>query len=289
MADVRSMLRAERASRRITHPNASYTSDGKLSCNLCETLVKTEAAWQGHLHSTGHTLRLGRAQDAAAMRGTDTGKKRKASDLASPTAEDRKKAKPAGLEGSVGLPVDVVDENRNDTPAILLPTPAEHPPTVTNETEPDAPPADSVDDAELANFERELAEMEASEQSATVLSAGATITAAPMSAEELAAQAREELSAQRGHRDAEIEDERADATRLLEDEFEEMEGLEKRVRMLRERREALRKVGGDADRVEDAAVLVEPVINGNAVAGERAEADDDDEDEDVDEWGFGSR
>ncbi|EMC99759.1 hypothetical protein BAUCODRAFT_30165 [Baudoinia panamericana UAMH 10762] len=66
MADVRSMLRAERVSRRITHPNASYTGDGKLLCNLCETLVKSEASWQSHLHSTGHALRASRQRDVAA-------------------------------------------------------------------------------------------------------------------------------------------------------------------------------------------------------------------------------
>ncbi|KAK4549530.1 hypothetical protein LTR36_006527 [Oleoguttula mirabilis] len=291
MADVRSMLRAERASRRITHPNASYTSDGKLLCNLCEVLVKSDAAWQGHLHSTGHTLRLNRAQEAASARGTDTsGKKRKASSLESPSAEERKRAKPTETPHDDDVPADVVaEEDRIDTPAtpIRTSTTGEQVIVTASGTEADLPPAaDSVDDAELAAFERELAEMEASAQAATALTAGATISAAPMTAEELAAQAREEQSSQRGRRDAEIEAEREDATRSLEDEFEEMEGLEERVRKLRQRREALRKgsmEGGDP--AGDAAALrPEPAVNGHDAA---QQDDDEDEDDEYDEWGFG--
>ncbi|KAK5125057.1 hypothetical protein LTR85_001248 [Meristemomyces frigidus] len=294
MADVRSMLRAERQSRRITHPNASYTGDGKLLCNLCEVLVKSDTAWQGHLHSTGHTLRLSRAQDAGVTRGTDVaGKKRKASSLESPSTEERKRAKPteAASEGDVEGARSVVAEGRNDTPAAAIPDSAtvEEVPGPTNGTGVDLPPAtDVVDDAELAAFERELAEMEASAQTATALTAGATISAAPMTAEELAAQAREEQSSQRGQRDAELEAEREDATRLLEDEFEEMEGLEERVRKLRERREALRRGSMEGGNRTDAAAVLgaAPAVNGH---GAIQEEDDEDDDEDSEEWGFCGR
>lgn len=70
---------------------------------------------------------------------------------------------------------------------------------------------------------------------------GATIEAAPMTAAEVAAKAREEQSAQRALRDEEMEGEKEDAARALEDEFEEMEGLEERVKRLREQRDALRQ------------------------------------------------
>ena len=89
MADARALLRAERASRRITHPHASYTDAGKLLCNLCEAPVKSEAHWQSHLHSGQHNLRSQRRQDAAESRGA--GKKRKAEMNESP---ERKRAKP---------------------------------------------------------------------------------------------------------------------------------------------------------------------------------------------------
>lgn len=294
MADVRSMLRAERASRRITHPSATYTSDGKLSCNLCEVLVKSDAAWQGHLHSTGHTLRLSRAQEAAATRGSDvSGKKRKASSLDSPTGEERKRVRPAEptLDGDGETPSDHVAKDRGDTYATSVPhtATAEQTPATTNSNAVDLPAgSDTVDDAELAAFERELAEMETSAQAATALTAGATISAAPMTAEELAAQAREEQSSQRGQRDAELEGEREDATRLLEDEFEEMEGLEERVRRLRERREALRKGSIEGKSRAEAVTLlaVEPTINGHDALREE---DEDDEEEDFDEWGFGAQ
>lgn len=61
-----------------------------------------------------------------------------------------------------------------------------------------------------------------------------------MTAAELAAQAREEQSAQRARRDEDMEAEKEEAARALEDEFEEMEGLDERVKKLREQREALR-------------------------------------------------
>jgi len=294
MVDVRSMLRAERANRRVTHPNASYTSDGKLLCNLCEVMVKTEAAWQGHLHSTGHTLRLSRAKEAAAARGAES-KKRKASSIeSSPTAEERKRARPEEASPNVE---DIAAEEeaaatRSDSPNVETTVPAEQVPAATTNGTAPAPqpaPADSVEDAELAAFERELAEMEHTAGPTTAYSAGATISAAPVTAEELAAQAREEQSAQRGRRDVEIEAEREDAARLMEDELEEMEGLEERVRKLRERREALRKGSTDVGDCAEAtaAVEAESAVNGHTAA--KAEDDDEEDDEEYDDWQFGGR
>ncbi|KAK5674075.1 hypothetical protein LTS10_013170 [Elasticomyces elasticus] len=97
----------------------------------------------------------------------------------------------------------------------------------------------SGDNDELAAFERELAELEERNRVAA-FNAEATISAAPMTADEIAAQAREEQSAQRGGRDVEIEDERDEAASALAGEFDEMDGLEARLKRLRERREALR-------------------------------------------------
>ena len=96
--DPRALLRAARKERRVTHPHASYTSTGNLLCNLCECPIKSEASWSAHLHSTGHTLRLSREQDAAIARKADAsnGKKRKAggpADGEGSDGEERKRMK----------------------------------------------------------------------------------------------------------------------------------------------------------------------------------------------------
>lgn len=286
MADVRSLLRAERAARRITHPHASYTGDGKLLCNLCETLVKSEAQWQSHLHSTQHTLRSQRMQEAKEARGTDaTGqsKKRKAEelDVDSTAATDKKRVR-SGEENDLASasvdPQQIEDSSADGfsepVKAIVTEPVAVRPPLFDSE----AP----ADEDEMAAFERDLARLEAESNAppASALDSAATISAAPITAEQLAAQAREEASAQRGKRDQELEEEREDAARVLEEEFEEMEGLEERVRKLREKREALRKGSEGAD---DGNV---PQVAIGAVANVIEEASDDDYSED-DDWKFG--
>ena len=76
----------------------------------------------------------------------------------------------------------------------------------------------------------------------TAVTSAATIEAKPLSAEEVAAQAREEQSRQREMKEAEMEEEKEDAARNFENELDEMEELELRVRRLQEKREAIRKV-----------------------------------------------
>jgi beta-phosphoglucomutase-like phosphatase (HAD superfamily) len=106
--------------------------------------------------------------------------------------------------------------------------------------------------------------------------AGVVAEAAPMTAAEIAAQAREEQSAQRGKREEELEAEKDDAARLLEDEFEEMEGLEERVRKLREKREALRTAHAQTYTAEVAVPEPPPA----------EEDESESEDEDWDDWRF---
>jgi zinc finger protein 830 len=101
--------------------------------------------------------------------------------------------------------------------------------------------AASVDEAEWAAFEADIAATTAPYDEDAVISAPA------MTAEEAAAadaQKEEEAEKQRAQADADLEDEKEEATRALEEEFEEMEELEARVRRLKEKREALRKRGG---------------------------------------------
>ncbi|KAF6797069.1 hypothetical protein CSOJ01_13013 [Colletotrichum sojae] len=66
MADVRNLLRQQRAARRIEHPHAAYSDAGKLLCTLCHEPVKSESLWEGHLRAPGHTARFKAALQAAA-------------------------------------------------------------------------------------------------------------------------------------------------------------------------------------------------------------------------------
>lgn len=284
--DPRALLRAARKERRVAHPHASYTSTGNLLCNLCEVPIKSEAAWGAHLHSTGHTLRLVREQDAAVARKTEVsnGKKRKAGspeDGEDENEEDRKRVKGSGGE-DVASRQRVNQPEREAEPAPAAPAP--EPPTENTAAELDALEAD------LAALERE--------NKTNAAGASATISAPSQTAEELAAQAREELSAQRGRRDAELEEAKEDAARALEEEFAEMQTLEERVRKLREKRELLR-----TGTMEQAAEGATPEVDGGgpqkiAGASEDAEKpkdevdesdDEDEDDEDFDDWSFGAR
>ena len=103
--DPRALLRAARKERRVTHPHASYTSTGNLLCNLCECPIKSEASWSAHLHSTGHTLRLSREQDAAIARKADAsnGKKRKAGGPADGEGSDGEERKRMNAFGGRGM------------------------------------------------------------------------------------------------------------------------------------------------------------------------------------------
>ena len=289
MADVRALLQSERAKRRITHPHATYTSDGKLQCNFCEVVVKSEAQWQSHLHSTQHNLRSQRAQDAKESRGVGevgAGKKRKAETLGSPGVDNERKRARADEEDEADLETErpIAKAKENGRPKKIVkfkePTPTATLPASTLDPSPDSVEDEGVDESELLALEADLAALEQAVLAPPVsaLNAEATISAPAMSAEELAAQAREEQSSQKGKRDREIEDEREEAERALEEEFAEMEGFEERVRRLRERREALR--------------VVSPELEGGGSTGEAVneadgEEESDEEDGEEDEWGFG--
>jgi zinc finger protein 830 len=286
--DPRALLRAARKERRVTHPHASYTSTGNLLCNLCEIPIKSEAAWGAHLHSTGHTLRLSREQDAAVARKAETnnGKKRKAdspADEEGSDGEDRKRVKAS--EANPAAPTQQI-------PAESVPAPAPAP----DRTQTDHQTEMDALEADLAALERE------SRANTAVVSD--TISAPAQTAEDIAAQAREEQSAQRSRRDIELEEEKEEAARALEEEFAEMQTLENRVKKLREKREMLRAgkvdqateggkaavVGADGRGSTDQIVRPiqaeqEPVANGEVDEDD----EDDDDDEEFDDWTFGAR
>lgn len=145
------------------------------------------------------------------------------------------------------------------------------------------PAKQDVDEDEWAAFEADL--IRPPTALAAVTSGDAVISAPAMTAEEAAARSQEdERERRRALADVEIEDEKEEATRALEAEFEEMEELEARVRRLKERREALRKQGGPAVPAESLKVVATPAdgkenAGGGAVADEESEDDDDEEDD----------
>lgn len=98
-----------------------------------------------------------------------------------------------------------------------------------------------------------------------------------MTAAELAAQAREEQNAQRARRDEDMDAEKEEAARALEDEFEEMEGLDERVKKLREQREVLRS---------QSAQLPAPIETSPTQSQLNVEESESEEDEDWDDWRF---
>ncbi|OCK80911.1 hypothetical protein K432DRAFT_416393 [Lepidopterella palustris CBS 459.81] len=267
MADVRSMLRQERAARQ---------QNGKHS--------KSSIAMP--------TSALGSKKRKAIDEGFD-GRKR--------TKAQEPHGLPAGFfDGDISQPKEhvaflpeaqaetEVNQTAADDP---IPTVNAIPPTVAASTIPadffDMPTGQQLttadeDDEELwAAFERDVATPPPQQHVIPALAAGATIEAAPMSATELAAQAREDQSTQRGRREAEIEAEKEDAARHLEEEFDEMEELEGRVRRLREKREALRK-SREQDMMDDVVEVAPQTWKDNA--GE--ESDDEYDEEDWDDWGF---
>jgi zinc finger protein 830 len=148
-----------------------------------------------------------------------------------------------------------------------------------------APP---VDESEWAAFEADIAAAEAPYDE------GAVISAPAMTAEEAAAKdaADGENGSHKAQVDVDIEDEKEEATRALEDEFAEMKELEARVKSLKEQRqEILKKRRESQSQGHDSAPAKAPLAaNQNsvdeAVAQDDQEDDDDDdeEEEDDDDW-----
>jgi zinc finger protein 830 len=308
MSDVRALLAAERQSRRISHPYLTYTKSGQLLCNVCQLNVKSETLWEGHLKSANHKKKVRAAQDASSR-----SLKRKLEDVEEgdedaaskeeETTRNLKKPKSRAVSlvengqvqdvGAVpGIMIEPADQSRNlkessNTTAMNVIQP-EGPSQTT------LPQPSSVDEDEWAAFEREVAPLAQNrpETNYTNLgTSGAVITAAPVTAEELARRKDEERRKQQ-EIDAEAEKEEED-DRVLQD-VEIMEDLAEKVRKLKERREALRMLGkdsggGDVGDGPDAE-SIESRVQGIAEGGEQGkkdqdqEEDDSDDDDDVDDW-----
>ncbi|KAH0002110.1 hypothetical protein KCU78_g14534, partial [Aureobasidium melanogenum] len=287
MADVRSLLRNERASRRINHPHANYSESGKLLCAACNVYIKTESLWENHIKSSQHVARLDhlRSNPPPPPAPTQT-RKRKAGE-GDDEGRKRVKAVPGGFvpEGFFDAAQEGADEDEvEDVDTAPAPTIPDAPVAESQPVAESPAPAAHVNEDEWAAFEREMAA--AQDTSLPIISASATITAAPVTAEDLATQAREEQSALRTAREAEIEADTEDAALALQQEFDEMDELDERVRRLREKREALR-LSKQQDTLPDAPA---PALNKQVPNPDEEEDDDDDDDDDeFDDWTFGAR
>ncbi|KAI1991577.1 hypothetical protein LOZ51_003864 [Ophidiomyces ophidiicola] len=153
----------------------------------------------------------------------------------------------------------------------------------------------SIDEDEWAAFERDVAAPTRTKPPATLaLHSNAVISAAPVSAAELAEREQEERDSNKKAREAELNGERDEATRSLEEEFDEMEQLDERVKRLKEKREEILKQ--KHERLSRISINSEkPDLNkrtGSALENDdepvnREEDDlgeDDDDDDDDDDW-----
>ncbi|CDM35277.1 hypothetical protein DTO013E5_6708 [Penicillium roqueforti] len=248
MADVRSLLRSELASRKGTsQPNTTgnrVTKKRKVDSGDGVMRKKLRAAEQDTFQS---------ASGAASIEHTteDEGSEQVEDDVAGPEP-----------------PLD------NEQEVVESAADLAEEPT----TRPREDPSTPIDEEAWAAFEREVAAQSDEPHVPAALTAEATISAAPVTAAELAAQQERSKTSTARTREAEMEGEREDAARLLEEEFDEMDQLEERVRRLKHKREELRKSRAE-DKTQD-----EPIGSG-AVEQVESESEDDD-DEDWDDWRF---
>ncbi|KAL4865602.1 hypothetical protein BDV12DRAFT_174414, partial [Aspergillus spectabilis] len=280
MADVRSLLRSELASRRgspQTGTSATNRVTKKRKVDPTETLTRKKVR-----HTNPEQL-LASAQirpPAAQIIAEE---------------EENDDVETAVMRTEIDTPAQIeIAEETVETTTQSFETPSILPSEPITE-----PQAENVDEDEWAAFEREVAAPTRVSHRPAAIAAAATISAAPVTAEELAALQEKEKEDMRRNREAEVEGEREDAARFLEEEFDEMEQLEERLRRLKNMREQLRvKRKESAEMDEDVAsgvVASEPGPNTEgAIAvdgkdedgGEEEEDDDDDDDDDWDNWRF---
>lgn len=159
----------------------------------------------------------------------------------------------------------------------------------------------AVDEDEWAAFEREVVAPTRVPQSTSTsmpaaVNSSATISAAPVTAAEMAAQQSREADEAPDTRQADVKGEEEDAARYLEEEFEEMEQLEDKVRKLKEKREELRRKREATEEKETVETKAAGEAQGGGdeevVSAEKAEEEgsgdegESDEDDEWDDWRF---
>jgi zinc finger protein 830 len=281
------MLKNERAARKIQHKYASYTT-GTLLCTVCRLQLKSETLWDGHLRSAGHIMRVQKLEEneqeplsvpESITSNNGNKKKRKASEN-DDTIRKRTKAANGSSDELLSTTAGPVLEKRSIKPlknGIQIPSrPAT--PLKSAEAKPNPP---AVDEDEWAAFEADIAVTEAP---AVATYDEGVISAPAMSTVELATKEKEEENRRKRERqEAELEGDKEDAARRMEEELEEIEGLEERVKKLKDMREALRqksKAGLQAVKVGLPSGECPQTSNANT---DEEEDNDDDYGED-DEW-----
>ncbi|KAF7893637.1 uncharacterized protein EAF02_001175 [Botrytis sinoallii] len=292
MADVRSLLKNERVARRIQHKHAGYSTAGNLMCLVCHLQMKSESLWEGHLRSPGHILRLSKQQEAERERNAtaDTNsnegnsKKRKLDDededmdVDYGTLKKRSKATPTALEGFFVPAEDSLKERSESPSKSAIPHDLQIPSRPATPAKPTkSPPPNkqaNVDEDEWAAFEADIAAADVP----TEVESEAVIFAPAMTTAEVEARTAEEEKARRKEKlEAEVEGDKEDASRKLQEEFEEMESLDQRVKRLREKREALRSK-------EKEAIATVPIPTEESAANDVSEDDEDEDEDDEDDW-----
>ncbi|KAL8660098.1 MAG: hypothetical protein Q9226_000090 [Calogaya cf. arnoldii] len=297
-------------SRRITHPHLTYSSTGTLICQICHIQVKTEALWKKHLESTSHTTSLQRSREAAATapalventNRANGSKKRKADDDSS-DEDTRKRTRAQDSSHSIEREEQIVtrpeityrealstedqtqkrfraDEESQPNPPITDQEPQPNARPSISSIQPPAQTDNHINEDEWAAFQREVA---SPPPEPSAFTAAADISAAPMTAAELAAQSREQASRQAKERmEADLEGEKEDAARQMEEELDEMAELEDRVRRLREKRELLRVQRGEGK--AGGGIAGEEKVPPDEVVQEEEGSHDDTDDDEEDEW-----
>jgi hypothetical protein len=282
MADVRSMLRAQRAARappksrhpQTAQPNKKRKADDDDGEAPGDTRKRTKAE---ETHDLPAGFFDGGVAEPSAENLAEEGEEEE-------EEEEADNVREPPLAGFVAAkePDPQIAAQRSEAPPPASQTDGKVPTNFFDNTH----GAPDLDD-EWAAFEREVAVVPAPPRPTALeaLQSGAVISAAPLSAAELASQAKEDRTTQRVNREEELAAEKEDAARTLEDEFEEMEALEERVKRLREKREKLRESRQTGDQVEDVVSPIAPPLD--EAHKEDSEEDDDDGDE-WDGWKFGT-
>ncbi|KAI1003700.1 hypothetical protein K3495_g4508 [Podosphaera aphanis] len=287
MPDIRTLLKKEQLARRISHQYASYSSTGTLLCTACHLQIKDESLWDRHLQSVGHMLHANKSEEISRETTPVTKaspeiyvneKKRKASceDDNSNDNEIRKRSKPVNgvhLESSSNSKIESPKFNSlNETSIPSRPaTPMKL-----------ASSVPAVDEDEWAAFEADIAAAEIFNPLSET-----NISAPAMSAEDIKKKSvEEEYVYKKERQEAEIEGDKEDAARKMEEELENMENLEARLKRLQAKREELRQKQSfqRLSELPTPGMIVSPISMNEKEQDEDEDEDEDEDFDDFDEW-----
>jgi hypothetical protein len=204
---------------------------------------------------------------------------------APPISSKKRKASEEDEDGTIrkrsraanGLPEGFFDAGQEDNTLATFPTEMKIPSRPATPLKPPEAiavprPELQVDEGEWAAFESDIATAEAQVTAAN----DAIISAPAMSNADIERKSAEEDYAKKKERqEAVLEGDKEDAARKMDEELEEMETLEARVKKLREKREELRRRGGIVKSNP-------PTIQATAMFSDTL--DEEEEDEEGDDW-----